>query len=71
MMITIDFSKRGKKGLCDFIYEKIGSIPKKGDSFEYNKMKIRVEEVDHNRVLTAKIIMLPKDSKEDKRTILA
>ena len=43
--------------LCDFIYEKLGTVPKKGDSFEYNDLKIRVEEVDHNRVLTAKIVL--------------
>ena len=46
--------------LCDFIYEKLGSVPKKGDSFEYNNLKIRVEEVDHNRVLTAKIVIRPE-----------
>ena len=50
--------------LCDFIYEKIGAIPKKGDSFEYNGMKIRVEEVDRNRVLTAKIVLLPDNTGE-------
>ena len=43
--------------LCDFIFEKLGTVPKKGDSFEYNNLKIRVEEVDHNRVLTARIVM--------------
>ncbi|MCR5688032.1 MAG: hemolysin family protein [Lachnospiraceae bacterium] len=42
--------------LCDFIYEKIGTVPKKGDSFEYGDLKIRVEETDHNRVVTAKIV---------------
>ncbi len=56
--------------LCDFIYEKLGSVPKKGDSFEYNNLKLRVEEVDHNRVLTAKIVIRPeaeevKESDED------
>lgn len=48
--------------LCDFIFERLGSVPKKGDSFEYNNLKIRVEEVDHNRVLTAKIVK--KEEKE-------
>ncbi len=47
--------------LCDFIFEKLGTVPKKGDSFEYNNMKIRVEEVDHNRVLTAKIVIKPEE----------
>ena len=47
--------------LCDFIYEKLGTVPKKGDSFEYNNMKIRVEEVDRNRVLTAKIVIRPEE----------
>lgn len=45
--------------LGDFICEKMGVIPKKGDSFEYNNLKIRVEEVDHNRVLKAKIVTKP------------
>ncbi len=53
--------------LCDFIFEKIGSVPKKGDSFEYNNLKIRVEEVDHNRVLTAKIVIKPVVEAEDKK----
>ena len=59
--------------LCDFIYEKLGSVPKKGDSFEYNNLKIRVEEVDHNRVLMARIVVLPvkdesKSSDKDRET---
>ena len=53
--------------LCDFIYEQVGSISKKGDSFEYKGLKIRVEEVDQNRVLTAKIVKLPKETEKDKK----
>lgn len=53
--------------LCDFIYEQVGSIPKKGDSFEYKGLKIRVEEVDQNRVLTAKIVKLPNETEKDKK----
>lgn len=53
--------------LCDFIYEQVGSIPKKGDSFEYKGLKIRVEEVDQNRVLTAKIVKLSKETEKDKK----
>ncbi len=53
--------------LCDFIYEQVGAIPKKGDSFEYKGLKIRVEEVDQNRVLTAKIVKLPKETEKDKK----
>ncbi|MCR5301630.1 MAG: hemolysin family protein [Lachnospiraceae bacterium] len=52
--------------LCDFIFEKVGSVPQKGDSFEYGGMKIRVEDVDHNRVLKARITMT--DKTEDKDT---
>ena len=51
--------------LCDFIFEKLGSVPKKGDSFGYNNLKIRVEEVDHNRVLTAKIVIKPEETVHD------
>ncbi len=50
--------------LCDFIFEKIGAVPKKGDSFMYNNLKIRVEETDHNRVLTAKIVIKPMETDE-------
>ena len=46
--------------LCDFIFEKLGTVPAKRDSFEYNDLKITVEEVDHNRVLMAKIVYDPK-----------
>ena len=56
--------------LCDFIYEKLQAVPKKGDSFEYNNLKIRVEEVDHNRVLTAKIVLKDEDvTKPDKEAV--
>ncbi len=50
--------------LCDFIFEKIGAVPKKGDSFDYNGLNIRVTEVDHNRVLRAKVVRL-KQAAED------
>jgi len=53
--------------LCDFIYEKLGSVPKKGDSFEYANLKIRVEEVNHNRVLTAKIVAKPEEEEKSTR----
>ncbi len=52
--------------LCDFICEKLGGVPKKGDSFEYNNLKIRVEDVEHNRVLTAKIVIKPEEEKTEK-----
>ena len=54
--------------LCDFIYEKLGTVPKKGDSFEYNNLKIRVEEVDHNRVLTARIVIRPQDDESKSKS---
>ncbi len=55
--------------LGDFICEKMGVIPKKGDSFEYNNLRIRVEEVDHNRVLKAKIVTKPvsEETKPDEK----
>ena len=53
--------------LCDFIFEKLGTVPKKGDAFEYNNLKIRVEEVDHNRVLTAKIVIRPEEKTEEQK----
>ena len=46
--------------LCDFIFEKLGTVPKKGASFEYNDLTIRVEDVDHNRVLMAKVVRKKK-----------
>ena len=52
--------------LCDFIFEKIGDVPKKGDSFEHNELKVRVEAVDHNRVLTARIVRM-KNADEDNK----
>ena len=51
--------------LCDFIFEKIGAVPKKGDSFEYNGLAIRVMEVDHNRVLKAKIVRERKAASDE------
>jgi CBS domain containing-hemolysin-like protein len=51
--------------LCDFIFEKLGAVPQKGDSFEYNNLKIRVEQVDHNRVLSAKIVIRPEEEPSD------
>ena len=52
--------------LCDFIFEKLGSVPKKGDSFDHNGLNIRVVEVDHNRVLRAKIVRTKPEKEPDK-----
>ncbi len=43
--------------LCDFIFEQLARVPSKGDSFAYNDLKIFVDEVDHNRVLKARIVI--------------
>ena len=41
--------------LGEWMYEQFASIPKEGDSFEYHNLKVTVQQMEHNRILKAKV----------------
>ena len=41
--------------LGEWMYEQFASIPKEGDSFDYHNLKITVQQMEHNRILKAKV----------------
>lgn len=41
--------------LGEWMYEKFAAIPKEGDSFDYYNLKVTVQEMEHNRILKARI----------------
>ena len=42
--------------MSDWIFEELGAIPKCGDSFSYGELTVSVLEMDHNRILKAKVL---------------
>lgn len=48
-----------------FVSETLGSIPKKGDSFEFRGLSITVDNVKNQRIGTVTIELLEKSSEED------
>lgn len=47
--------------LGEWMYEKFAAIPKEGDSFDYYNLKVTVQEMEHNRILKARIEKIEKD----------
>lgn len=41
--------------LGEWMYEQFAAIPKEGDSFDYHNLKVTVEQMEHNRILKARI----------------
>jgi putative hemolysin len=51
--------------LGEWMYEQFASIPKEGDSFEYHNLKVTVQQMEHNRILKAKVEKLALASEEN------
>ena len=54
--------------LGEWIYEQFATIPKEGDSFNYHNLKVTVQQMEHNRILKAKLEKLetePEALKEE------
>lgn len=41
--------------LGEWMYEQFAAIPKEGDSFDYHNLRVTVEQMEHNRILKARI----------------
>ncbi len=50
----------------EWVYEQFNTIPVKGDSFDYCNLRVSVEDIQHNRILKVRIVVLPKPD-EDQR----
>ena len=40
-------------------------IPKNGDSFDYYNLHVSVEDIQHNRILKVRIVVLPVPQEEE------
>lgn len=49
----------------EWVYEQFNTIPNKGDSFDYYNLKVSVEDIQHNRILKVRIVVLPKPETEE------
>jgi CBS domain containing-hemolysin-like protein len=47
------------KPLGEWVYEHFDVIPAKGDSFDWQGLRVQVEEIDHRRIRTLRITRLP------------
>ena len=47
------------KPLGEWVYEHFDMIPAKGDSFDWQGLRVQVEEIDHRRIRTLRITRLP------------
>lgn len=50
--------------IADWVFEEFGAIPEKGASFRYHNLKISVEEIVHNRILSVLCEILPVEEEE-------
>ncbi|MBR2281621.1 MAG: HlyC/CorC family transporter [Spirochaetales bacterium] len=49
----------------EWVYEQFSTIPNKGDSFDYYNLKVSVEDIQHNRILKVRIVVLPQPETEE------
>ena len=47
--------------LGEWAYEQFAAIPQPGDSFLYHAVEVTVGEMDHNRILTLRVKLLPQE----------
>ena len=52
--------------LGEWMYEQFASIPKEGDSFDYHGLKVTVLQMEHNRILKAKLEKTESVTEENK-----
>lgn len=57
--------------LADFVYEKIGEIPKVSDSFEYKNYTFTVTEIEHNRIRKVLVKVESVDENKNDGSIVA
>ena len=59
--ITYDDSDElDNKLMGELAYEQFNTIPREGDTFQFNGMEVRVSSMRHNRVLRLKVRALPR-----------
>lgn len=57
--------------LGEWMYEKFAAIPKEGDSFDYYNLKITVQQMEHNRILKARIEKIEKTEADEASSLKA
>ncbi|MCR5583819.1 MAG: hemolysin family protein [Lachnospiraceae bacterium] len=53
------------KIIAEWAYENFGTIPKVGDAFKYHDVEVKVFEMDHNRITSLTVTILPSEEKEE------
>ncbi len=46
----------------EWAYEQFTAIPKPGESFSYHGLQVTVAEVEHNRILKLRVVLLPEET---------
>ena len=49
----------------EWAYEQFTVLPKTGDSFTYHRVSVRVERMEHNRILKLRVTLLPEEEGGD------
>ena len=44
--------------------ERLGYIPTVGDSFEYNNISVKVEEMDDKRIVSLSVVFVPNEEQQ-------
>ena len=47
--------------VSDWVFEQFSAIPKRGASFRYHNLDVKVTDIRHNRILKVKMTVLPKE----------
>ena len=53
------------KLLGEWTYEQFDRLPEEGDSFDYNGLRVTVEQIDHRRILRLRIERLPSEAQDE------
>ena len=52
------------KIIAEWAYENFGTIPKVGDTFRYHELEVKVFEMDHNRITSLTVTVLPSEEEK-------
>ena len=50
--------------MSEWVYSQFPSIPEPGASFDYHDLRVTVDRMEHNRILTLRVELLPADAEE-------
>ena len=51
--------------LSEWVYEHFNSIPSKGQYFDYYNLRVIVDKIMHNRIITIRLVLAPSDKEKE------